>query len=243
MKATCSEKFRLVQSMVVVCAALVSCVAFAADRPVTYNRDVRPLLFENCFACHGPDSAARQADLRLDRREAAVEHSAIAPGDPDASEMIRRILSEDPDEQMPPPVTKKKLTEQQKQLLVRWVKEGAAYEPHWSLIAPTRPMVPTITNPSWARNPIDNFIAVRLEAEGLSPAPEADPRTLVRRVSLDLTGLPPSPEVVEAFVNDPAPDAYEQLVDRLLASPKWGEHPRPLLVGCGSLRRYARHSL
>lgn len=198
--------------------------ARAADTAVKYNRDVRPILFENCFACHGPDSAARQADLRLDHREAAVDMSAIAPGDPVASEMIRRILSEDPDEQMPPPETKKKVTDEQKQLLVRWIKEGAEYQPHWSLIPPVRPAVPTVGNNTWVRNPIDNFVAARLEEAGLAPAPEADRRTLARRASLDLIGLPPSPALVEEFVNDAAPDAYERLVDKLLASPKWGEH-------------------
>ena len=196
----------------------------AADKPLTYNRDIRPILFDNCFSCHGPDSASRQADLRLDRREAAVDKTAITPGDPNASEMIRRILSEDPDEQMPPPVTKKKLTDKQKQVLAQWIKEGAKYEPHWSLIAPTRPAVPKVENNSWVRNPIDSFVLARLDAEGLTPAPEADRRTLVRRVSLDLTGLPPAPELVEEFVKDTRPDAYEQLVDKLLASVKWGEH-------------------
>ncbi len=138
--------------------------------------------------------------------------------------MIRRILSDDPDEQMPPPETKKTLTDIQKQVLVRWIKEGAKYEPLWSLIPPVRPPVPKISDRSWAHNPIDNFIAARLEAEGLTPTPEADRRTLVRRVSLDITGLPPTPELVEEFVKDAAPDAYERLVDKLLASPKWGEH-------------------
>jgi hypothetical protein len=209
---------------VAVLFALVSGVALAAEPHLEYNRDIRPILFENCLSCHGPDSASRQADLRLDRREVAVDMGAIVPGDSDASEMIRRILSEHEGEQMPPPETKKKLTNTQKQTLVRWVKEGAEYQPHWSLIPPTRPAVPTIKQADWARNPIDNFIAARLDAEGLSPAPEADRRTLARRASLDLIGLPPTLESVEEFVNDKAPDAYERLVDKLLASPKWGEH-------------------
>ncbi|HEX3599095.1 MAG TPA: DUF1549 domain-containing protein, partial [Lacipirellulaceae bacterium] len=198
--------------------------ADSAEPSVTYNHDIRPILFENCFSCHGPDSASRQAELRLDRREVAVDKGAIKPGDPDSSEMIRRILSDDADEKMPPPETKKKLTSAEKQTLARWIKEGAEYQPLWSLIAPVRPTVPKIRNSSWARNPIDNFIAARLEDEGLSPAPEADRRTLARRVSLDLTGLPPAPEVVEQFANDDSPDAYEHLVDKMLASPKWGEH-------------------
>ena len=202
----------------------VTSAARGADRAVTYNRDIRPILFENCFSCHGPDSASRQADLRLDKGEVAVDMSAIVPCDPDSSEMVRRILSDDPDEHMPPPVTKKKLTDAEKQLLVRWIKQGAEYQPLWSLIPPVRPELPKVRNNGWVRNPIDNFVAARLESVGLSPAPEADRRTLVRRVSLDLTGLPPAPKQVEEFVNDSAPDAYERLVDKLLASAQWGEH-------------------
>src|SRR3954464_14778544 len=125
-----------------VCACSIALVATAADTALQYNRDVRPILFENCLSCHGPDSASRQADLRLDKREVAVEKKAIVPGKPDQSEMIRRILSDDGEEQMPPPATKKKLTDAQKQILAKWIKEGAAYQPHWSLIAPVRPPVP-----------------------------------------------------------------------------------------------------
>ncbi|MCI0335884.1 MAG: DUF1553 domain-containing protein [Planctomycetes bacterium] len=200
-------------------------VASAAEPDkIEYNRDIRPILSDNCFACHGPDSASRKADLRIDQRDAAIEMAAISPGDPDASEMIRRILSEDESERMPPVETKKKLTEAQKQLLVRWIRDGAEYQPHWSLIPPTRPELPKVGNAWWVRNPIDAFVAARLEAAGLNAAPEADRRTLARRLSLDLTGLPPTPEMVEEFVNDSAPDAYERLVDKLLASPHWGEH-------------------
>ena len=205
------------------CACSDLHTVLAADA-IHYNRDVRPILFDNCFSCHGPDSASRQADLRMDQRDSAVERSAITPGNPDSSEMIRRILSDDPDEQMPPPETKKKLTDAQKQLLARWIKEGAEYQPHWSLIPPTRPAAPKPKNEKWVRNPIDNFVALQLESVGLSPAQEADRRTLARRASLDLVGLPPEPKLVEEFVNDNASDAYERLVDKLLASPKWGEH-------------------
>jgi hypothetical protein len=149
---------------------------------------------------------------------------AIVPGDPDASEMIRRILSDDEAERMPPAETKKSLTDAQNQLLIRWIGEGAEYQPHWSLIPPTRPAAPNVGNTWWVRNPIDRFIAARLEAAGLDAAPEAERRTLARRLSLDLTGLPLSPELVDEFVNDSSPDAYERLVDKLLASPQWGEH-------------------
>src|SRR3954464_15424356 len=160
------------------CFALLTCAciglraAQGGDAAPEYNRDVRPILFENCFSCHGPDSASRQAELRLDKRSVAIEKKAIVPGNADASEMTRRILSDDADEQMPPPVTKKKLTDTQKKLLVDWIKSGAEYQPHWSLIAPVRPPLPTvggISDPghNWARNPIDNFVAAKLASVGL----------------------------------------------------------------------------
>jgi hypothetical protein len=203
--------------------SFVLCPSAHAAGP-EYNRDVRPILAENCFACHGPDSAARKAKLRLDVRDDAIKAGAIAPGQPDDSEALRRVCSDDPQEQMPPPKTKKTLTKQQKELLKQWIVAGARYEKHWSLIAPVRPPVPVVKDRQWVRNPVDNFILAKLEAAGLKPAPEADRRTLARRLSLDLTGLPPEPADVEAFVNDPAPDAYEKYVDRLLKSPAWGEH-------------------
>lgn len=204
-------------------AMLSTTVAVAAE-PLQFNRDVRPILVDMCFACHGADSAARKADLRLDQRDAAIASKAIIPGDIAQSEMIRRILSSDDDEVMPPASTKKTLTAKQKEILQRWVKEGAEYQPHWSFIAPTRGELPAVTNAGWVRNPIDRFTLARLEAEGLAPAPEADKRTLARRLSLDLTGLPPSPELVENFVDDTSADAYEKLVDTLMKSPQWGEH-------------------
>ncbi len=191
---------------------------------IEFNRDIRPILSENCFACHGPDSAARKADLRLDRREVAVELEAIVPNDPGASELVARIESDDPVLRMPPKSVNKTLTTAQKELLKRWIANGAEYQPHWSLIAPRRPEPPRVKNQAWVRNPIDRFVLAELEKHGLAPAPEADRRTLARRLSLDLTGLPPEPAVVQAFVDDPAPDAYEQLVDRLMATPQWGEH-------------------
>ena len=178
-----------------------------AAEELQYNRDIRPILAEHCFACHGPDSAARKADLRLDQRDVAVEMGAIVPGKPDASALVARIQATDADEVMPPPATKKKLTPQQKELLVRWIAQGAEYQPHWSLIPPQRPEVPQVRNFAWVRNPIDAFILAKLEAAGLTPAPEADRRTLARRLSLDLVGLPPDPELVEAFVRNPSPRA------------------------------------
>jgi hypothetical protein len=205
-------------------ALLCGAAVAAADDSIGYNRDVRPILAENCFACHGPDSAARKADLRLDRREVALEHGAIVPGKPDESELITRITSDDPDSLMPPPASHKTLTAEQKALLARWIAAGAEYQPHWSFIAPLRPPVPEVQNKAWPKGLIDNFILAKLEGAGLRPAPEADRRTLARRASLDILGLPPEPADVEAFVNDSAPDAYERYVDRLLARPEWGEH-------------------
>jgi hypothetical protein len=202
-------------------------VANAAE--VQYNRDVRPVLSENCFPCHGPDSAARKADLRLDHFENAAaprkgSKAAIVPRKPNDSELVARIQTTDPDEIMPPEKAHKTLKPAEKDLLVKWISEGAKYEPHWSFITPKRPSLPSVRNKRWVRGPIDHFILARLEREGLKPAPEADKRTLIRRVSLDLTGLPPSIEDVEKFVADKSPDAYEKLVDRLLASSAWGEH-------------------
>jgi hypothetical protein len=195
----------------------------AADK-LQYNRDVRPILADNCFKCHGPDSAARKADLRLDQRDAAMGMGAIVPGKPGESELARRIFSTSAEEQMPPPASHKKLTAAQKDVLKRWIAEGAEYQPHWSLIRPLRPELPKVKNAAWPRNAIDYFTLAQLEAAGLQPALEADRRTLARRLSLDLTGLPPAPEVVETFINDKSPNAYEALVDRLLASKQWGEH-------------------
>ena len=195
-----------------------------AESPVEYNRDIRPILFDNCFACHGPDSASRKAGLRLDRQADAAEMGAIVPGKPDESELVRRILSTDESEIMPPPKSHKKLTAAQKDLLKRWVTAGAEYQPHWSLIAPQRPKTPAVKNAAWVRNGFDPFVLAKLESLDLEPAPEADRRTLARRVSLDLRGVPPTPAEVDSFVNDTAPDAYEQYVDRMLNSKHWGEH-------------------
>ena len=198
-------------------------VAATISKP-SFNRDIRPILAENCFACHGPDSAARKADLRLDRREVAVKAGVIVPGKPDESEMIRRVFSDDKDEAMPPASIHKQLTAAQKEKLKAWIAAGAEYQLLWSFIPPVRPALPAVKNAAWVRNPIDRFVLAGLESHGLQPAPEADRRALARRASLDLTGLPPSPEMVETFVNDRSPDAYEKLVDQLLASPHWGEH-------------------
>ena len=193
-----------------------------------YNRDVRPILAENCFPCHGTDSATRKAKLRLDSfAEATAKRddgaSAIVPGKPEQSELVRRLFDTG-DDLMPPEESHKALTAEQKNLLKRWVAEGAQYQPHWAFIPLQRPALPKVKNESWVRNPIDQFILARLEQGKFKPAPEAERRALARRVALDLTGLPPLPVQVEAFVADKSPEAYEKLVDRLLATPQWGEH-------------------
>ena len=191
----------------------------------SYNRDVRPILATHCFACHGPDAAAREADLRLDHREDALASGAIVPDDPEASELIARILLPDDDPAaMPPASAHRRLTDQEKASLVEWVRAGAEYQSHWSFLAPTRPEMPDVTDPSWVRNPIDRYVLRELDRVGLEPAPQADRRTLARRVALDLIGLPPTVAEVEAFVGDPSPDAYERYVDRLLDSKRYGEH-------------------
>ena len=188
---------------------------------LSFNRDVRPILSANCFACHGPDKHARKADRRLDTRDGALAElekvRAIVPGDLEHSDLALRISSTDPDEVMPPPKSDKKLKPEEVAILKKWIAQGAKYEPHWSLIPPVRPAVPG------NGNPIDAFIRARLEKDGLTPSPEASKTTLIRRVSFDLTGLPPTLAEVDAFLADNSADAYEKVVDRLLASPQYGE--------------------
>ncbi len=207
-------------------ALLLPQVAAAQDA-VEFNRDVRPILAEACFRCHGPDAAARQADLRLDDEQAAKsprdDGPAIAPGKLAESLLWRRITSADPDERMPPADSGKKLTDDQIQTLRRWIEQGARWQRHWSFIAPAQPVPPASHCPSRALGPIDSFIHARLAREKLNPAPPTNPHTLLRRVTLDLTGLPPTPGEIAAFLADRSPDAYERVVDRLLASPRFGE--------------------
>lgn len=195
----------------------------APQRKLEFNRDIRPILSNNCFQCHGPDKNNRKSGLRLDVREAAIQHGAIVPGKADESEIIKRIFSEDEALLMPPPSAHKNITAVQKAALKQWVLEGAEYQPHWAYIAPTRPAVPTTKDTSWVANPIDAFILSHLESKNIKPSPQADKSALLRRLSLDLTGLPPTPEELEAFLKDNHPDAYERQVDRLLASPHFGE--------------------
>ena len=208
----------------VLCSALfLAGPGRAAAAPVDFNREVRPILAENCFFCHGQDPNHRKADLRLDVRDVAVKLKAITPGNPGTSSLIERIFTHATDDLMPPANSNRTLTAAQKETLKRWVAEGAEYQPHWTFIAPKRPALPEVKRKDWARNPIDAFVLAKLETEGLAPSPEADRVTLLRRVTLDLTGLPPTPAAVKAFVADGSADAYEKVVDRLLASPAYGE--------------------
>lgn len=209
--------------LLMVCFALLAGMA-RADAPVPeridFNRDVRPILSENCFACHGFDAPARKADLRLDTKEGLA---AAVKGSKTQHDFLTRIKSVDAGEMMPPPESGKSLSVRQKAVLAEWVRQGAEYKGHWSFLKPSRPTVPTAEQPGFTRNAIDRFVLAKLKEHGFAPSPEADRVTLARRLSFDLTGLPPTPEQVKAFSADSAPDAYEKLADRLLASPAYGE--------------------
>ncbi len=196
--------------------------------PIDFARDIRPVLAGNCFKCHGPDARARKAGLRLDTRDGAIAPlrsgvPAIVPGDPDAGALVARLASHDEDFRMPPAEERPRLDDGTISLVREWIAQGAVYEPHWAFVAPERPAPPPVEDAAWPANDIDRFVLARLEEEGLRPAPAADRPALIRRVTLDLTGLPPTPGDVEAFVNDDRPDAWERVVDRLLDDPAYGE--------------------
>jgi hypothetical protein len=199
--------------------------AFLPQRKeVDFNRDVKPILSEHCFKCHGPDAAVLAAGLRLDQRDSATKR-AITPGKAHESLLIARVSQKDPDLRMPPKDSGvEPLSPSQIETLERWIEGGAKYDVHWSFVPPQRPVIPPVSDYRWAKNPIDRFVLARLDRAGLKPEPEADRTTLMRRATLTLTGLPPTPEEVEMFMRDDRPDAYERLVDRLLASPRYGEH-------------------
>ena len=205
----------------------------ASPEKVDFQLQIRPILTEYCLNCHGPNEKKRKGKLRLDTADGPEgaftkrkdDPAVIIPGNPDDSEFYYRITVDDPDELMPPPEkSKKMLTKEQIELLRRWIEQGAAFEKHWAFMTPKQPALPKVSKADWPRNEIDRFILARLDKEGLTPSPEADRRTLIRRVTLDLTGLPPTPEQVDAFVNDKSANAYEKLVDRLLNSSRYGEH-------------------
>ncbi|MGK0184496.1 MAG: hypothetical protein ACI9R3_000268 [Verrucomicrobiales bacterium] len=215
-------------------AFLLPPFVLAGEEPIDFNRDIRPILSNACFRCHGPDAEERKGGtrdsggLRLDAQDAAMSdlggYAAIVPGNHSVSEMIKRIVTSDADELMPPPEGGEALSEHQVALLKRWIDEGAQYARHWAYVPPTDAAPPEVNTPGWTRNAIDHFILQRLEAEGMTPMPEADRYALIRRVALDLTGLPPAPEEVEAFVNDGSTNAYEMMVDSMLQKKSFGEH-------------------
>ncbi|MEO8494261.1 MAG: PSD1 and planctomycete cytochrome C domain-containing protein [Planctomycetota bacterium] len=212
----------------------------AASETVSFNRDIRPLLSDNCFQCHGPDENKREAGLRLDVREEAVAQRdagpAISPGQPAASELIKRINHDDPEMRMPPADSERALTPEQRHLLENWIAQGAVYEQHWAFITPERPALPAVPDEDWPRNAIDNFVLSRLQLEGLRPSPPASRERLIRRLSFDLTGLPPTLESIDAFLADDSPDAVEKVIDQLLASESYGEH---MATGWLDAARYA----
>ncbi len=205
----------------------------AAAEPISYNSQVRPILSDRCYACHGPDAANQKSPFRLDSAEASRQNLAkagepprhgIVPGKPDESLVLQRILHEDPSMRMPPPeAKKKKITDEEIAILRQWILQGANYEKHWAFVAPVKPPLPAVRDEAWIRNDIDRFILAKLELRNIAPAPAADRETLVRRVYMDLTGLPPTPEEIDRFLADESPTAYEEMVDRALASPHYGE--------------------
>ncbi|MCX6930981.1 MAG: PSD1 and planctomycete cytochrome C domain-containing protein [Verrucomicrobia bacterium] len=212
------------------CVCLISAFAAVGAEPISYNRDVRPILSDKCFHCHGFDQGTRKGKFRLDSREDAVAKGAIVPGKPQESALVTRIFSSRPQELMPPPDAHKPLTSAQKELLRRWVETGAHYEKHWAYVPPVKPATPP------GQNPIDALVRQRLRDLGLQPSPRADPGTLARRLYFDLTGLPPDPREVEAFEQDSSPEATSRLMEKLMASPKFGER---MAIGWLDVVRFA----
>jgi hypothetical protein len=228
MRSNCNLYHAILLFLAFLPASVAGAAPYPAAAPIDFNRDVRPILAENCFACHGMDANRRVAGLRLDTDDALKRlpsgRVAVVPGNLKASALYTRVTAKNATV-MPPPATGKKLTAKQIETLRRWIAQGGRYAAHWAYTPVRRPVAPSPRRPvaGWSLNPIDRFLLARMEQEGIRPSPEADRRTLIRRLSLDLTGLPPTPEEVSAFVGDRRPDAYERLVDRLLASPHYGE--------------------
>jgi hypothetical protein len=231
MKVDEPMKSMFIRSIFIASGILVSPVICMAEQTVLFNRDVRPILSDRCFQCHGPNEHDRQADLRLDQADGpegayrTLDGSqAIKPGSLADSQVWYRLTTEDDDRMPPPDSSKKPLTDGEKRIIKRWIEEGAVYADFWAFVPPRRPAVPEVENGRWSQQPIDRFVLHRLEAEGLTPNPTADRRTLIRRLSFDLTGLPPTREEIRTFLADTSEDSYERLVDRLLAKPQYGEH-------------------
>lgn len=210
------EQDRAEQTVTILPAAVAK-----PSEKVSFNRDIRPILAENCYACHGPDAHEAKADVQLHSAKLAHDGFVIVPGEPDQSEAWLRII--DKKKPMPPKDSHKALSDGQKDLIKRWIDEGAEYEPHWAYVAPKLTETPAVKDQAWPQHWVDNYILARLEDEGLEPVADVDRVALIRRLSFDLTGLPPTPQEVQAFVDDQSPNAYEKLIDRLLKNPHFGE--------------------
>lgn len=217
----------VVGAVLLVGGPLPAQVPSSAQAPVDFNRDIRPILSDTCFTCHGPDEGQRQANLRLDTREGLLGGDAdsriVVPGDPSRSRLFQKISAEDESVRMPPSGSGRTLTARQIEVIRAWIQQGAPWATHWAFVPPVRPALPRVKNQPWVRNAIDHFVLARLEHEGLEPSPAAAKAMLLRRVTLDLTGLPPTPKELDAFLSDRTPSAYEKVIDRLLASPRYGE--------------------
>jgi uncharacterized protein DUF1553/uncharacterized protein DUF1549/cytochrome c len=218
------SSFLAVSALLLVPPSALAGEEAASDRRARYLRDIKPILVDRCYTCHGPDENTLEADLRFDLRDSAIDYGAIVPGEPDDSLLIERIASDDPDLRMPPPDAYRPVfTPDEIEEFRRWIAAGAEYEQHWAFVPPERPQPPKVKSTAWIANPLDAFVASAHESHGLTPAPEANRRALIRRLSFDLRGLPPTAEEVDAFVADTNPDAYTELVERFLASPRYGE--------------------
>ncbi|MGB7343522.1 MAG: DUF1549 domain-containing protein [Pirellulaceae bacterium] len=218
----CSSK-RFLLALITYCVVSVgNCSGRLLAGDLDFNRDIRPILSEACFHCHGPDQATREANLRLDQQSSAM--TVITPGDAIASELIDRITSDDPDVQMPPPSDSKSLTQEQRTLLSGWINEGAAFGEHWSFVPPRKQLPIAGKADPWFANPIDQYVLQRMKTAGLSPAPQADHEDLIRRITFDLTGLPPTIQEIDCFLADDSPSALVTVIDSLMSSPRYGEH-------------------
>ena len=235
--------FRLTTFPIASLFAVLMAASASAVEKVDFNRDVRPILSDKCFQCHGPDENTRESELRLDEQSSALSKLssdvvAIVPHKPQESEVIQRVSSADPDLRMPPSDAGKQLSKIEIEVLTRWVSEGAEWGKHWSFVAPKRPPLPRVRDRNWPENSVDHFVLAKLEKSSWEPAPRADKRTLIRRASLAATGLPPAPRQVHTFLADRSVDAYERLIDRLLQSPTFGEHQTRYWL---DLARYGRY--
>ena len=220
-------KIKLAFSVLIFAFAFSSPVV--AEEPVNFGDEIRPVLSSKCFACHGPDAEQREGGFRIDKKESALGEGdsgekIIVPGDVDSSELVNRITSDDPDLLMHPEDFEKNLTPEEIEKIKLWVKQGAKWQDHWAYVTPVKSKLPEVKQIDWAKEPLDRFILARLEKEKLTPGKQADRITLIRRVTLDLTGLPPTIEEVNNFLKDQSPNAYEKVVDRLLTSPRYGEN-------------------